>query len=110
MTRKYRVSYAPEAYNDLGDIYSYIAFVLQEKRITSGLIKRIRKEVASLAVFPESYPAVDWEPWGSMGVRKMPVSHYVVYYLANIAEKAVTIIRIFYGGRNVENIVNTGKN
>ena len=109
MTQKYRISYTPEAYSDLGDIYSYIAFVLQEKKTASGLIKRIRKEIASLAIFPESYPAVDWEPWASMDVRKMPVAHYVVYYLADVEEKAVTIIRIFYGGRNMENIVNTGK-
>ena len=45
-----------------------------------------------------------------MGVRKMPVSHYVVHYLADTAEKAMTIIRIFYGGRDVENIVTVGKN
>ena len=110
MTGKFRISYTPEAYSDLGDIYSYIALVLQEKGTASGLIKRIRKEIASLAAFPESYPAVDWEPWTSMGVRKMPVGHFIVYYLANIEGKAVTIVRILYGGRDVESIVNTGKN
>lgn len=31
MTEKYRISYTPEAYRDLADIYSYIAFTLKEK-------------------------------------------------------------------------------
>lgn len=106
MTERYRITYTPEAYNDLGDIYSYIAFTLREKGTASGLVKRIRKEIASLSAFPERCPSVDWEPWASMGMRKMPVEHYVVYYLADIKGKTVTIIRIFYGGRDVEHIVN----
>lgn len=109
MTVKYRIAYTPEAYSDLSDIYSYIAFVLREKGTASSLIKRIRKEITSLSAFPESYPTVDWEPWFSMGVRKMPVDHYVVYYLVDGKGKSVTIIRIFYGGRDVEDIVNTGR-
>ncbi len=107
MSAKYSVSYTPEAYNDLGDIYSYIAFVLQEKGTATGLIKRIRKEIASLSEFPERYCSVEWEPWASMGIRKMPVERYVVYYCADIKGKVVTIIRIFFGGRDVESIIST---
>ena len=44
MSKQYSVSYTPEAYHDLGDIYSYIAFVLKEKGTASNLVKRIRKE------------------------------------------------------------------
>ena len=40
-----------------------------------------------------------------MGIRKMPVERYVVYYCADMKRKAVTIIRIFYGGRDVEGII-----
>lgn len=53
MSKQYSVSYTPEAYHDLGDIYSYIAFVLKEKGTASNLVKRIRKEIASLDAFPE---------------------------------------------------------
>ena len=105
MTGQYQVFYAPEAYSDLSDIYSYLAFTLKEKRVASGQIKRIRKEVSSLQAFPERYSAVDWEPWASMGMRKMSVDHYVVYYQVGLADKIVTAIRIFYGGRDVENII-----
>lgn len=105
MTGEYRVFYAPKAYSDLADIYSYIAFTLKEKRIASKQIRRIRKEVSSLCTFPERYSAVDWEPWTSLGMRKMSVDHYIVYYQVDLAGKIVTVIRIFYGGRDVERII-----
>jgi len=105
MTGKYQISYTPEAYTDLGDIYSYIAFTLQERRVASDLVRRIRQEISSLRAFPERCCAVDWEPWASMGMRKLSVGHYVVYYQADAAERTVTVIRIFYGGRDVEHII-----
>ena len=40
-----------------------------------------------------------------MGIRKLPVGHYVVYYQVNATDQTVTVIRIFYGGRDVEHIV-----
>ena len=105
MSEGYTVSYTPEAYKDLGDIYSYISSVLQEKGTASSLIRRLRKEIASLSVFPQRYNSVEWEPWASMDVRKMPVEHYIVYYYADTERKVVTILRIFYGGRDVESII-----
>lgn len=105
MTEKYRISYAPEAYRDLADIYSYIAFTLKEKHTASNHLKRIRQEISSLRTFPERCSAVDWEPWASMGMRKVSVGHYVVYYQVGRADKIVTVIRIFYGGRDVQHII-----
>lgn len=105
MSGKYQISYTPEAYSDLADIYSYIAFALQEKRIAASQIKRIQKEISSLRTFPERYSAVDWEPWASIGMRRLPVDHYIVYYQVSKVDKAVTVIRIFYGGRDVEHVI-----
>ena len=54
---------------------------------------------------PERYVAVDWEPWSSRGMRKLTVDNYVVYYLVEPTAQLVTVVRIFYGGRDVENII-----
>lgn len=51
MTGKYQISYTPEAYTDLGDIYSYIALTLQERRVASDLVRRIRRDL-----FPARIP------------------------------------------------------
>ena len=32
----------------------------------------------------------------------MPVDHFVVFYIPDEEEKTVTVIRIVYGGRNID--------
>ena len=104
--RKITFIYSDEAFEDLDDIYTYIAVELQEKRIAANLVKRIRKEIRELEPFSEMFPLVDWEPWHSEGVRRMLVGNYSVYYLPDRKSNSVSIIRIFYSGRDIEHIIN----
>ena len=60
---------------------------------------------ASLSLTPNHFGAVEWEPWASMGMRKAPVDNYLVFYLAEDVAVTVTVVRIFYVGKNVENII-----
>lgn len=107
MSDTYSVSYSPEAMDDLREIYSYIAFTLLVPETAEKQVNRIRKEIRSLDFMPSRYSLVDWEPWKSMGMHKVPVDNFVVYYTVNDDSRTVTVIRIFYGGRDVANIVNT---
>lgn len=106
MSDSYSVVYSPEAMDDLSEIYSYIAFTLLVPETAEKQVNRIRKEVRSLDFMPSRYSLVDWEPWKSMGMHKVPVDNFVVYYTVNEDSRTVTVIRIFYGGRDVANIVN----
>ena len=45
-----------------------------------------------------------------MGVRKMPVENYLVCYLPDEKTRVVKVIRIFYGGRDVEHIIGEDRN
>jgi toxin ParE1/3/4 len=36
----------------------------------------------------------------------MPVDNYVIYYHVNLEEALVHVVRVVYGGRDVENILN----
>ena len=101
----YNVIYSPEAVSDLRSIYSYIAFTLQEPDTAENLVNEIRAEIRKLDQQPERYAPVDWEPWQSMGMRKLPVKNYVAFYLVDNDSNEVNIARIFYGGRDIENIV-----
>lgn len=107
MTGNYQVVYSPAAINDLKDIYSYIAFERKANRTAVNQVNRIRKEIRSLNTMPERYSIVDWEPWRSMKMHKAAVNNYVVFYLVNSEDKMVTVVRIFYGGRDIEEIVNS---
>lgn len=105
MRKSFRVEYSPEALEDLRAIYSYIAFHLKERETANSQIGRIRREIRALSELPERYAAVDWEPWVSTGMRRLPVDNYVVYYLVEQDKYLVSVVRIFYGGRDIENIV-----
>ncbi|MDK6295924.1 type II toxin-antitoxin system RelE/ParE family toxin [Gardnerella swidsinskii] len=56
------------------------------------------------------YPPVAWEPWHSVGIRRVSVDNYTVFYQVDENQMTVTVIRIFYSGRNIENIVNDSNN
>ena len=77
-------------------------------RTAAAQTQRIRKAVRGLNPFPEGHTQVEWEPWASLGMRFLPVDNYIVYYLVDKEKMAIEIARIFYGGRDVENIIRYG--
>ena len=107
MNETYSVIYSSKAKDDLIEIYSYIAFDLQVPDIAEGQVNRIRKTIRSLDFMPSRYITVEWEPWKSMRMHQVPVDNFVVYYVVNDDSRTVTVIRIFYGGGDIEDIINT---
>lgn len=105
MSDSYKVIYSPEALDDIRNIYSYIAFDLKVPDTAQGQVDRIRKEIRSLDFMPLRYAIVDWEPWRSMEMHKVSVDNFVIYYTVSTKSLTVTVIRIFYGGQDAENIV-----
>ncbi len=107
MNEQYNIIYSPKALNDLESIYTYIAFDLQAGQTAQNQVNRIRDHIRKLDTFPEAFILVDWEPWQSAGMHKFPVDNYVVCYMIDPEEMTVSIIRIFYAGRDIEGIVNS---
>lgn len=105
MSDTYSIIYSSEAKDDLREIYSYIAYDLQALETAEGQVNRIRKEIRSLDFIPSRYAVVDWEPWKSMGMHRVPVDNFIVYYVVNNGSRTITVIRIFYGGRDIEDII-----
>ena len=86
--KKYTVYYSPVA-----------------KETAADQTNRIRQEIRSLNVFPERYQLVAWEPWNQIGIRQIPVDHYIVYYRVDHKAQRVEVVRIFYGGQDIESII-----
>lgn len=105
MRETYQVQYAPQAYEDLNAIFSYIARVLQAPQAAKDQTDHIQKAILSLGFMPARHPAVDWEPWASMHVHQCPVDRYKVFYMIDEEAACVTVIRIVYGGRSIKEIV-----
>lgn len=79
MSDIYSVLYSREAKADLSGIYSYIAFDLEAPDTAKRQINRIRKGIRSLDFMPARYAIVDWEPWRSMGMHRVPVDNFVIF-------------------------------
>ena len=109
MSELYNVIYSPQALDDLKDIYSYIAFELQVPDTAKNQVNRIRKEIRSLDFMPAKFSIVDWEPWKSMKMHKLPIDNFVVFYLIDSDTLTVKIVRILYGGRDIESIAQSDK-
>ncbi|MCI9640001.1 MAG: type II toxin-antitoxin system RelE/ParE family toxin [Emergencia sp.] len=109
MSEQYKVIYSPQAADDLKAIYSYIAFELLVPDTAKNQVNRIRKQIRSLDFMPARFPIVDWEPWQSMKMHKIPIDNFIVFYLIDSDYLCVTIIRIVYGGRDIEFIAQSDK-
>lgn len=100
----YRVEYSQEALVDIKSIYTYISQILHAPLIARRQVNRIRKEIRDLEAFLTRYVLVEWEPWASMKMHRLPIDNYVVFYLVDEQAMAVKIVRIVYGGRNLEDL------
>ncbi len=102
MYEKWQVVYSKQAELDLRSIYEYIAFSLIAPEIAKKQTRRIMEGIAKLNQLPLRYPLYEKEPWQSKGLRVLPVDNYMVFYLPVESRKTVAVIRIMYGGRNIE--------
>ena len=98
----YKINLTPKAQSDLKEIFRYIAVDLQSIQNATGQLDRLEKAISSLEQMPERYRVYDKEPWRSRNLRIMTVDNYLVLYVPNKEERTVTVIRIMYGGRDID--------
>ena len=100
------VKLSEQADRDLREIYDYITFELQSQENADAQLNRIEKMILSLEEMPERFRQYDKEPWRSRGLRIVPVVNYLVAYILELVTRRVTIIRVLYGKRNIDEALN----
>lgn len=98
----YEIELTKQAQADLEGIYEYIALTLLSPENAEGQLERLEGSILSLDHMPLRFREYDTEPWRSKGVRIMPVDNYVVLYVPDGAKGMVTVIRVMYGGRDID--------
>lgn len=98
----YDIQISEQAEADIRSIFEYIAFELQSIQNAVGQLERLEKSISSLDRMPDRHRAYDKEPWRSRGLRVMPVDNYLVFYIPDHAAKVVNIVRVMYGGRDID--------
>lgn len=99
---EWTVVYTERAEGDLRSTFEYIAFSLLEPAIAKNQLRRIVDAVAKWSEMPLRYRLYEKEPWHSKGLCILPIDNYLIFYLPVKAKMTVAVIRIMYGGRDIE--------
>lgn len=98
----YQVNTTEQADADLRGVYEHIAFELLSPDNAAGQLDRLEEHIIGLENFPEKFKSYEKEPWHSRGLRVMPVDNYLVFYIPDKEIRTVTVIRVMYTGRDVD--------
>ena len=101
----FSVHISKQAADDLRGIFEYIAFSLHSAEAAELQLMRLETGIKSLSSFPQRFKLYEKEPWKGRGLRMMLVNHYLVYYICNSEQKNVHIIRVIYGGRDMDGLL-----
>ncbi len=95
----YAVRFTQPAADDLYEIARYISEDLHEPQTARALVKRIQKAVYELAKLPMRHAIVTDERLAALGIRKMPIESYLVFYMVTEGTRSVMVLRILHGRR-----------
>lgn len=101
--KEYSLKFTPKAFEDLDEIYGYIANKLFAPETAENLMAKIETSIMRLKAFPYSCSFVLVEPLKKRGYRKLVVD--IVFYLVNEQKYQVVIMRILYGASSYQNIL-----
>ena len=104
----WNIEIADAAYEDLRNIYAYIAFELRTPDDARDILRRILAEIATLDEMSSRFRPYPREPLTSHGVRVMDVGNYCVYYQAK--NNVVSVGRILYFRRDADAVFASGWN
>ena len=97
--KSYAVQITEEALSDMEALYSYIAVRLKAPENAMKQYNRIADAIVSLKEFPDRFAYVELEPEYSMGIHRMLVDHFVVFYV--IDNDTVTVTDVLYGASDM---------
>ena len=93
----YSVSISSQADKDIRAIYEYIALTLMSPENANAQLSRLEDRINKLDNLPKRYPKYKND------IRFMPVDNYLVFYSVEDKSKSVSVLRVMYGKRNIEN-------
>ena len=96
------VQYAEQFLQDLKEISAYISDALQEPQIAEKQVQRILDAADALDHMPERYRIYEKGIERNLKIRILTVNRYVIFYQPDESCQLVKILRVIYGGRDIE--------
>ena len=89
-----------QAQRQMAEIVHYVAFELYAPAAAIELIDALEEGAASLSQLPNRIPLTEEEPWRSLGVRRMPIKNYLIYFWVDEDAGKVQILAVIYARRD----------
>ena len=105
MASKFGYQLTKRAESDLDGIVSYMAVELANPQAASDFVDKLKDNIDEARAFPESSSLVDNEFLQLDNLRKKLIGNYIMYYLLDVGENIMYILRIVYGKRNLDEIL-----
>ena len=105
MECKYSYIFTEKAECDLDEILHYISVDLDNPIAAQNIGRRIFEQIAMACSFPNSGAVVENEYLSDKMIRKLIVDNYIIYYKAFLDEEIISVIRIVYGKRNIDELL-----
>lgn len=102
-----RHQFTEKATDDFYEILDYITNTLYNPIAAKKFFAHVFDALDKLCLFPRSCPLVENEFIKRKGVRKALIDNYILYYVYNEVESVIIVLRILYGGMNIDGILNT---
>ncbi|HML69556.1 MAG TPA: type II toxin-antitoxin system RelE/ParE family toxin [Clostridia bacterium] len=96
---KFEIRIVGAAEQDLNQIFGYIADTLHEPEAAARLLLSFREAIDSLQQLPFRQRPLQEEPYTSLGVRRLFVGNYIVFYSAIEGDATIQILRVLYKRR-----------
>ena len=104
MASKFGYQLTKRAESDLDGIVSYMAVELANPQAASDFVDKLKDNIDEARAFPESGSLVNNEFLQVENLRKKLIGNYIMYYLPDMREKIIYILRIVYGKQNITEI------
>ena len=97
---EYKIKVTRQAKEHLALIREYIATELKEPTVAKRVLELLKAEMMSLQTMRYRVKAIDEQPWGELGFRKIRVKNYYVYFWVDENKREVQILAVIYVRRD----------
>ena len=101
----YEIRIVESAEQDLNQIFGYIADTLHEPEAAARLLVSFREAIDSLRQLPFRQRPLPEEPYAALGVRRMFVANYIVFYSVTEDDHIVQVLRVLYKRREWQTLL-----
>lgn len=95
-----KVTISNTAEKDIKNIYDYILEKTKSSEFALKYYTRLMNAVFSLQSFPKRCPLVIFEPERGLGIRRLQIDRYNIFYI--VGENRITVINILHSSSDIE--------